>query len=298
MKFSVIYAGLLWGVSSILSFAQVLGPDPEFLGFDDPESWGMKYFAAVTAPSLFGGGNGLKSGQWEAGLEISEVPFLSESERRIGFDGIKVEDLNHVEVVLRPSLTVGLPAGFFASFSYLPPVEFYGIESELISLVIGREIFEISGVSAALHGFWSYGESEGPFTCSHALIDAGHDLFDCTAPSQDRTYLRVYGATLALSTTLGQWGNLKPFLEASYREMNLDFRTNVSLFDGAEQEMRTLKTEGSNWSFTAGAQYPVGSNWAFSMALVYAPLNVLRDTQRGPENDSLVQFRSQVLYRF
>ncbi|MGJ3241690.1 MAG: hypothetical protein ACFE0O_01860 [Opitutales bacterium] len=292
---------ICWGLVlavPVAGLGQVLGPDPETLGFDDPESWALKYFSSVIMPSPMGGPDTLEPWQLEWRLEVGEVPFLSETQRRVGFDGTKVEDLNHVQLLLRPALAIGLPGGFYTEFSYLPPVTYFGVDSELLSVMAGREMFTLGGISAGLHLFASYGASEGAFTCSEDLIAGGHDPFDCTPPSRDRSRMRVYGATLSLKAQTDAFGGWVPFAEITYREMNLDFRTRVTVFDDSAVDSRTLTTRGNNWSYLAGVQVDVGDRWELILAFNYAPLDVVRDARRGVENDSLRQVRSQIRFRF
>src|SRR5947199_10413331 len=82
------------------------------LGFERPEAWGLKYFAST---SLLSGlqppepPEGHRIGSISLGLELGWLPALDEGQRRIGFNGKALEDLNKAPMMIRPVLRVGLP---------------------------------------------------------------------------------------------------------------------------------------------------------------------------------------------
>src|SRR3954470_20630857 len=92
----VAVTGLAWAQST---------PAAEPLAFSRPESWVMKYFASATLLTGLGPagpvGTGLK-----IGLEGDWLPYLSEAQRTVGFEGTKVEDLNKVPVLGRLRLDI------------------------------------------------------------------------------------------------------------------------------------------------------------------------------------------------
>ena len=82
------------GISPVL--AQPVVDLSEELDFNRTEAWGYKYFTSVTLMSSFGAPKALDSGSLALGFEIGQVPSLTEDQRRIGFNGTKVEDLNRL----------------------------------------------------------------------------------------------------------------------------------------------------------------------------------------------------------
>ena len=58
------------------------------------EAWAMRWFAAVATPTMFGVAGETEPWSFALALEGGSIPSLSEEERRVGFSGTKVEDLN------------------------------------------------------------------------------------------------------------------------------------------------------------------------------------------------------------
>lgn len=280
--------------------AQVLGPDPERVAFESPEGWATGFFGSILLPSGFGPPPQLDLGRWELGLELSEVPELSIEEQRVGFGGVKVDDLNKAEFLVRPTFTVGLPFRFSTTVSFIPPVEIWDLESTLFSISINRAILDRGPLRAGFRAFFSYGESTGAFTCSEYLVAEGHDLFDCTPPSVDTSYLRSHGLEASLSYRIDAAGGLTPFLSLSWQHMNNDFQTDVIVFNGTQRDRRTLKTSGDTVALNAGLSLPIASRWLLAMSLFYSPLKVNRTGIQGEpsEEDALVHLRTRLSYRF
>jgi len=298
-RLALILSLLLPGIS-LTGVDEVLGPDPEFVGFNSPESWGMKYFSSVLLPGGVGVPRAMEPGAWAVELEVAPIPSLSVEERRVGFSGTKVDDLNQVDVLLRPQVEVGLPFRFSASFSIIPPISFQGLESTLASLSLNRPLLEYGGWRTGIRLFAAFSKSKGAFTCTEHQIEAGHDLFDCRPPSHDISYLRTQGVELSLSYTFSRMNGLTPFVKASRQHMDNHFQTDAVIFNGNARDRRTLKTEGYTNAFTAGFELPLKERWNWSLSFFYAPLDVIRSGVPGDpaEEDSLVTLRSRVRFQF
>src|SRR5262245_10005772 len=92
--------------------AQTVIDVTETLAFDRPESWGMKYYTSLALLTSVGAPERRAPGEIVLGFEGSSVPQLSEEDRRIGFSGTKVEDVNKTSVFGRVRGSVGLGSGF------------------------------------------------------------------------------------------------------------------------------------------------------------------------------------------
>src|SRR5664280_1223561 len=86
----VISAAMILGAASRLAAQSPV----EHLDFDRPEAWALKYFSAVSTFTGFGPPVARKPGSVDFGLEGGWIPHLSNSQRRVGFDGTALEDLN------------------------------------------------------------------------------------------------------------------------------------------------------------------------------------------------------------
>ena len=115
----------------------------EHISFNRPEAWALKYFAAVSTFTPLQAPRERAPGAVEAlSLEGGWVPDLSESERRVGFEGTKVEDLNRTSVFGRPRILVGLPAGFAVEAGWVPPIEINGAKANILNGAVEKTFFD------------------------------------------------------------------------------------------------------------------------------------------------------------
>ena len=84
----------------------------------EPEAWAMKYFNSVSLLTGLGPPRVREPWSFEIGLELDTIPRLDEDQRRVGFGGAKVEDLNRLPAFFRPRLTIGLPAKWSLDVAY------------------------------------------------------------------------------------------------------------------------------------------------------------------------------------
>jgi hypothetical protein len=100
------------------------GPAQE-IDFDRPEAWAMEWTASLTLLTSIGPPRLREAGEVELGLELDWIPSLSEDERRVGFNGTKVEDFNRLDVLPRPARG-GSGMGDDAELAYRRPVTIEG----------------------------------------------------------------------------------------------------------------------------------------------------------------------------
>ena len=244
-------------VSAGLALAQIVIDGREAIDFDRPEAWAMKYFASVSIPSSFGSPEPSTAGEFDVALEYVQIPSLSEDERRVGFGGTKLEDLNKVPSVIRPVARVGLGKKFTLSASYIPPVERNGAEASIFALALGRPIHEGRSWRLGLRLHAQTGTVEGDFTCSEQTVAAGNDPegnpFACEAVSEEEYDLQSIGLELSAAWELGEEARWEPLVAVSYNRMDLEFQVNAryaSLIDRTR-----LVTDGQTLYALAGIGY-------------------------------------------
>lgn len=275
-------AGLLSGAG--LACAQPVNNAVEYLDFRRPEAWAMAYVGAAMLPSgwsLRPQGSG-----WSAALELNEVPHLSQRQRRVGFDGIKLEDLNRSPVFGRAWLGYALPWGWSVQAGWTPPIRIKGAKaSELWSLVLARR-FE--------HGPWRYGVAVhggsarigGSFTCYDAIIGTGPG--DCAEPSDDEYRHSYYGAEGGLGYAGDRW-RVQP--ELTFAMHRLDAETQVRARFASFEDRTLLITDGHLRSFGLGLRFDLTARISARLALTHTPLKVKRRDRDRAESDDLTQLR-------
>ena len=123
--------------------AQFVVAETETLDFDRPESWGMKYYASLALLTSMGVPEKRAAGSVDLGFEGSIVPQMNDQERRIGFNGTKLEDVNKTSFFGRIRGSVALGKGLWLELGYTPPVELGGAKPNILALGLGRP-FELS----------------------------------------------------------------------------------------------------------------------------------------------------------
>lgn len=279
-----------------ISSAQTVIDVTETVDFDRPEAWAMKYFASATLLTTVAPPRSLTPGSVELGLELGWIPHLSEEERRVGFNGTKVEDLNRSPVLPRPRVTVGLPWRVALDLSWVPPVEIDGATSNLVAVGLERLLYDGERflVGARLAG--QIGEVEGDFTCPEAeasFSPGGPDNpFGCQEASSDTVHLDSLTAALNAGYRLGGLGDTTLVLGARATYMDLEFQVDALTFD--IRDRTRLVTDGWTWSVTGGANWTLSGRTGLAVQAYYTPLDVARDPSRPDdvENDGLLNLRA------
>ncbi len=277
--------------------AQVVLDETERLNFDRPESWAYKYFTSVVMLPAFGAPARTPAGSVRIGFEAANVPSLSEEQRRVGFDGNKVEDLNRTDAVGRLQVRVGLPGDVAVTVGYVPPVELDGVEPELYSLAVERPVWSgrAARVGLRLHGH--VGTFRGDFTCTAAEAAAGDDIdanpFGCEAPSRDELTTRYIGLEAAAAFRPGR--RVEPFVAVSGNRMDLEFQVDAR-YSGLIDRMKHT-TEGWTHTLAAGTAVHFRGRASLALEAFWAPLEIARAPDREPRSDDLVQVRALLAFR-
>ena len=270
--------------------AQVLD-DVEELDWDRPEAWAMKYFNSVSLLTGLGPPRAREPWSFEIGLELDNLPHLDEGQRRIGFGGAKVEDLNRLPAFFRPRLTIGLPAKLSLDVAWVPPVELRGVKSNLFSIGLERPFLETGPWTLGARVYGQIGTVQGDLTCSEA--DASYppgtpeNIWGCEAPSKDELTLNYVGAAFTggyrYRRTDFHWG-----LAANY--MDMEFQVDAVTFGFIDRSL--LLADGWTWSLNGGASWSLGGRTSLAVELFYSPLSVVRPPSTTTKNDPLLNLRT------
>ncbi|HSL18232.1 MAG TPA: hypothetical protein VLB51_10050 [Methylomirabilota bacterium] len=276
--------------------AQILD-DVDELDWDRPEAWAMKYFNSVS--QLTGLGAPTERAPWsvELGLELGSIPNLSEDQRRIGFGGTKVEDINRLPAIARPRLTVGLPAKLSLDLAWVPPVELEGVTSNLVAVGLERPFFRSGALVLGARLSGQIGTVEGDFTCTEeeAAYPPGspENIWGCEAASEDELSLNhvslAFTGGVAVRKTTFHWG-----LAATW--MDMEFQVDAVTYGIIDHTL--LLADGWTWSVNGGASWQLSRHFSLAGELFYSPLSVTRPPSTDSENDALVNLRTLLRYRF
>lgn len=276
--------------------AQQVFRQDEDLARHRPEAWAMQYFAGATLMTSAGAAPGLAPGGWHLALDVAHVPSLDDDQRRVGFDGLKQEDLNKSPVFGRLRLGVGLPADWFAELGYTPPVSIDGVRPHgLLALSLGRPLLRSGRFSLSGRAFAQRGEVRGDITCPREVagVEPGPDNpYGCLAPSRDAATLDLYGIELVPALDAGnmQWhagiGAVRTELEVQVDALTFDVR-----------DLSRLTTRATVPMWTVGATRSLGPAWQLTAEILHVPLQVRRARDAAREHEPMTSLRLQLRYR-
>jgi hypothetical protein len=275
--------------------AQTEFQDNENLAPDRPEAWAMSYFTATSFMTAFGATPELPAGRIRIALELGEIPHLDESQRRVGFNGFKSEDLNKSPVVGRLRAWVGLPHGFVAELGYTPPVTIDGARPEdLVSMAIARRLIGDEEFSLSARVFGQHGSVTGDVTCPEEI--AGNSDFDvnpfgCQAASNDSLELNYYG----LEAT-GEWTRSNWHWHASLGVVRVEPEVQVDAYTFDFHDRSRLVSRDVLPYLALGGGYSWAQHWGVGMEVLYVPLEVRREAGAPLEDDPLTSLRLQLRY--
>jgi hypothetical protein len=232
------------------------------------------------------------AGKIDLGFEGGFVPQLSEEQRRVGFGGVKVEDLNRTPFFGRIRGRIGLSEAASLELAYRPPIEVDGTKPHMFSVAVGRPFDLGESWRIGLRGYGHFGSIEGDITCSTEDLE-GPNPYDCEAPSNDDLAQRAYG--VEITTGYVSDSPLRPYVGVAVNYLDLEFQVDA-MHSGVHD--RTLQlSDGATLYLTGGATYAAGEKWRFTGELFYSWLSVVRPPSTESANDGLFNFRFLVSYR-
>ena len=275
--------------------AQVVVRQDENLGGNRPEAWAMQRAAGASLMTAFGQLPSLEPGQWSLSLDAGSVPRLDDAERRVGFNGEKLEDLNKSPVFGRLHLRVGLPAGWIGELGYTPPLAIDGAQARgLVAAAIGRRVFERNGFSLAVRAFGQHGAIEGDITCPAELAgvaDLERNPYGCQAASNDRISINDYGLDVVAGWDNGPWhwhgdaGVVRTELQGQVDALTFDVR-----------DRSRLVANGMLRYVAFGVRRSLGDHWSVGSELLHVPLDVRRRPGEDVRSAPLTSLRLQLRY--
>ncbi len=299
-------AKMLWltcamgmALSTVAQAQQVLRRT-EHLDSDHPEAWAMNYFTSVALFTGLGVPRARDPGSLELGLEVDWMPKLSKSMKRVGFNGLKEEDLNKAPVLIRPRLTIGLPWQFALSFSYLPSVTVFGVTPDLFAFALERPVYEGPFFTLGARAYGQIGNVKGAFTCpgevAHFPPGSAHNPFGCERKSSDKATQRYGGLEVSASYRFARLPGVEPYLSFAGNFLDNEFHVHALTF--GNKDRTRLVNETWTFSASAGVVYALTERMNLSLGVFYTPLWVTRPPETYSESNSLFNVRSMITYRF
>ena len=271
----------------------------ENLDFDRPESWGMKYYTSLALLTGMGVPERKEKWQVDLGFEGGQVPQMSDEERRLGFNGRSLQDVNKTKWFGRIRGSVGVGQGMELELGYTPPIELGGAKPHFFAVALGRP-FNLSDTwRLGVRGYGQVGRIEGDITCGADAVAAGADLeqnpFLCVEPSDDVVHQKVAGVELMAGYD-GR-SRFKPYVGLLASYMDLEFNINALYAEGQTEDHTVQLTNGTTLAATAGLTYAAGERWRITAELFYSWLSIARPPASSANTEGFLNGRVFVAYR-
>jgi opacity protein-like surface antigen len=295
-----ILLAVAWSVAApVAARAQFVVAETETLDFDRPESWGMKYYTSLALLTGMGVPQKRDALSVDLGFEGGYVPQLSDAQRRIGFNGTKLEDVNKTHVFGRIRGGVGLGKGVALELGYTPPVEIGGAKPNIFAAALARPFELGSAWRIGVRGYGQIGTIEGDITCSASEAAAGDDVeanpFQCIEPSRDESRQKVIGFELVAA--YDGTSRFKPYVGVGLDYMDLEFHVDAVYSDGVVEDHNVQLTSGTIVHASAGLTFAAGERWRVSAELFYSWLGIVRPPSTTAANEGRFNGRMFVSYR-
>jgi len=256
----------------------------------------MKYAVAIASFNGFGVPERLSPGAFQIGAEAANIPQLSDAERRVGFDGTKLEDMNKSRVFGRLRAQLGIGGGWSVEVGLVPPLTVGGAKPLMVAGALGGPVLETEAVRVGVRAHGQVGRIQGDITCDAETVAAGvgspGNPFNCEAVSADEVVHRYGGLELSVALPLGSW---EPFVSVSGNYIDSEFRVNAR-YSGVVST-QVLTTAGATVSASAGAVVHVSEAASFSVGGYYTPLSVVRPPATVSEREGLFNVHVILSYR-
>jgi len=278
---------------------QLVISETETLAFDRPEAWGMKYYASLGLLTSMGAPERRAPGEVALGFEGASVPQLSDEERRIGFNGTKLEDVNRTSFFGRVRGSVGLGAGLALDLAWTPPIEFDGAKPNLLAASLSRPFSLSQSWRLGLRGYGQIGKIEADITCSADEVAGGSNIdlnpYLCVEPSQDESRQKAVGLELVAGYDSG--GRFKPYAGVAVTYMDLEFRVNALYGAGLIEDHTVQLTDGTTVAALAGVTFAPSPRWRISGEAFYSWLDIKRPPATTASNEGFFNVRFFVSYK-
>ena len=260
--------------------------------FDSPEGWGMAYMSAASLNLSDSYIEPLEFGEIIISAEISTIPKLNSEQQKIGFGGLKFEDLNKSPVFGRGKLKIGFYWDTIFEFSLTPSVKIKGAKpKDLYGFSLSKELFENDNLNLGVRMFNLSGYAVADVTCSTEVVNqplySPGNPSGCIETSNDRIDLGHYGFELIMTPYIKN-KKLKPWFSVTSTKIDPSVRIDAQL--ELTREIAFVETKGTLNTFTAGLNYSLSDKWALNVGTSYTPLDVVRPSPAGG-NDNLWNIR-------
>ena len=253
---------------------------------DSPEGWGMAFMTTSAQNLGQMPPRSVDFGDISISAELSSIPRLTEEQQKIGFGGLKDEDLNKSPAFGRLRVNFGLPWNLNAEMSLTPPLEIDGAKPVgLWGAALSRPMINNEKFALGLRLFLLRGGAVASVTCDEDKIEYApytpQNISGCVSLSDDKLQMDHEGAELFLS--FNSSSKIHPWI--SFATSNLDNFVEIDAPLEIGREMVTIYSSGTTQTFSFGFHYDISENWNIGVASSFTPLDAQRPTSTSGDDD-------------
>ena len=259
----------------------------EEVSFSSPEGWGMSYMSAASLNLSDSFPTTLDLGELVITGEISTIPKLNREQQKIGFGGLKYEDLNKSPLFGRGKLKIGFYWDSVLELSYTPPLEIKGAKpNNLWGIALAKPIISNDSMNLGIRYYRLSGNAVADVTCSENTVNqplytAGNPS-GCISVSKDRIDLGHQGFEILLTRNhINE--KFKPYISLASTKIDSSVKIDAQL--ELSREIAFVQTSGTINTLSFGLNYKISDNWQFNLGTSYTPLNVNRPSPAGGDDD-------------
>jgi len=255
--------------------------------FDSPEGWGMAYMSAASLNLSDSFPESLNFGEIVFGAEVSTIPELNREQQKIGFGGLKYEELNKSPLFGRGKLKLGFYLDSVLEVSFTPPLEIKGAKPKnLWGLALSKKILSNDALDLGFRFFSLSGDAIADVTCSEKTVNqplytAGNPS-GCISTSKDKIDLGHKGIEILLASKK-TFSGFSPWI--SYASTNVDSSVRIDAQLELSRELAYVTTDGTLSTFNLGLNYQLYENWQLFFGTSYTPLDVIRPSPAGGDDN-------------
>lgn len=271
----------------VISFFTSSKLSSEEVSFSSPEGWGMSYMSAASLNLSDSFPASLDFGELVITAEISTIPKLNREQQKIGFGGLKYEDLNKSPLFGRGKLKIGFYWDSVLELSYTPPLEIKGAKpNNLWGIALAKPIISNDSVNLGIRYYRLSGNAVADVTCSENTVNqplytAGNPS-GCISVSKDRIDLGHQGFEILLASNYIN-EKFKPYISLASTKIDSSVKIDAQL--ELSREIAFVQTSGTINTLNFGLNYKISDNWQFNLGTSYTPLDVNRPTPAGGDDD-------------
>ena len=260
--------------------------------FDSPEGWGMAYMSAASLSLSDSFPESVNFGEFIFSAEISTIPELNSKQQKIGFGGLKYEDLNKSPVFGKGKIKMGFYLDSILEFSFTPSIKIKGAKpNNLYGVALSKELLKNDSLSLGARIFSKSGNAIADVTCSKKVVSqplytAGNPS-GCIKTSKDRIDLGHQGLEIILKPEYKN-PKIEPWISFATTTIEPSVRIDAQL--ELTREIALVETKGTLNTFSLGMNYSLSDEWILFLGTSYTPLDVNRPNPAGGE-DNFWNFR-------